>query len=104
MALGSVFYLSSSVFPCQYDSTVAPYSLVYHFGAGGAVGPLENHFHRNMVSSDRKLTTMSGGYGQPLIQAGPRNEDKDACLFRESNFGRPAGSQSHFSLSCPNFW
>jgi hypothetical protein len=36
------FFPSSSVFPCQYHSTDAPYSLIYHLG--------EAQFHRDIVS------------------------------------------------------
>jgi hypothetical protein len=31
---GTGFRLSSSVFPCQYHFTPAPYSLMYHLGEG----------------------------------------------------------------------
>jgi hypothetical protein len=32
---GTGFSPSPSVFPCQYNSTAAPYSLIYHRGGGG---------------------------------------------------------------------
>jgi hypothetical protein len=35
---GSGFRSSPSVFPCQYHSTAAPYSLMYHLGDG--MGPI----------------------------------------------------------------
>jgi hypothetical protein len=31
---GTGFSPSPSVFPCQYNSTAAPYSLMYHLGDG----------------------------------------------------------------------
>jgi hypothetical protein len=31
---GTTFSPSTSVFPCQYNSAAAPYSLVYHLGDG----------------------------------------------------------------------
>jgi hypothetical protein len=35
VALGQVFFLSSSVFPCHFHSTAAaPYSFTYHLGDG----------------------------------------------------------------------
>jgi hypothetical protein len=34
---GTGCYLSPSLFPCQYHSTAAPYSPMYHLGAGQSV-------------------------------------------------------------------
>jgi hypothetical protein len=52
VALGQVFLKSPSVFPCQYHSTAAPYSLMYHLGDGQRTHK-SPQFHRDVVSPHR---------------------------------------------------